>query len=171
VWQLYEYKARGNSVSDLAKAIKDSIESMKARLPQAFYRITTPMMAMDQRTSTPDGYSPIRRELMFHTDTGGGGRKSAAELANVHGLPIVPAYKRDKQMGIELLIDEVSSGNFRMIEGGQFHDECLKIVWTRSPEGPVIRELDDKSYHPDMMDAVLYPFRFLWSYVQSLKKT
>jgi PBSX family phage terminase large subunit len=171
VWQLYEYKARGNSVSDLAKALKEGMEAMKARLPQSFYRVTTPQMALEQRTNTPDGHAPIKRELMFHTDTGGGGRKSASELANVHGLPIVPAYKRDKQMGIELLIDEISSGNFRMIEGGIFHDECSKIVWTRSPEGPVIRELDDKSYHPDMMDAVLYPFRFLWSYVQSLKKS
>jgi len=170
VWQLYEYKARGNSVSDLAKALKDAIEAMRVRLPQSFYRITTPQMAIEQGTNTPDGYAPIRRDLIFYTDTGGGGKKAASELASVHGLPITTAYKRDKQMGIELLIDEVSSGNFRMINGGQFHDETGKIVWKRSAEGPVIREIDDNAFHADMMDAVLYPFRFLWSYVPALKK-
>ena len=82
------------------------------------------------------------------------------------------AYKRDKQLGIELLQDEVNTpGKLHIKAGGHFDAEAKKIIWTRDPNGVILRLIDDSSFHPDMMDAILYPFRFLWSYGgEGLKK-
>lgn len=169
-WLIYEYKGRGNTTEELAKQIRLAMDYCRAQLPQSYYRVTTPQMAMEQRTLTPDGHAPINRQLTFHVDSGGGGRKSYQDLVSVYGLPVQPAYKRDKAIGIKLLIDEVNTGSLRIIRGGEFDQECGKIVWTRGDDGRIIQEIDDKSYHPDLMDAVLYPFRFLWTYVKGLKK-
>ena len=31
-------------------------------------------------------------------------------------------------------------------------------------DGSIIREIDDEAFHPNMMDAILYAYRFLMSY-------
>lgn len=140
-WLVAEYKERRNLTSELAAAIRSKLEWCKANIP-----------------------APTQ-EMVIYTDTGGGGKKSATDLARTYGLPIRPAYKRQKEVGIELLQDDVNSGRLHVPAGGIFADECQKITWQiRENDGQVIRVLDDKAYHPDLMDAVLYAHRVLTSY-------
>jgi phage terminase large subunit len=141
IWLVAEYKERRNLTSELAAAIRSKLEWCKANIP-----------------------APTQ-EMVIYTDTGGGGKKSATDLARTYGLPIRPAYKRQKEVGIELLQDDVNSGRLHVPAGGIFADECQKITWQiRENDGQVIRVLDDKAYHPDLMDAVLYAHRVLTSY-------
>jgi PBSX family phage terminase large subunit len=140
-WLVAEYKERRNLTSELATAIHAKLKWCKENIP-----------------------APTQ-ELVIYTDTGGGGKKSATDLARTYGLPIRPAYKRQKEVGIELLQDDINAGRMHVMAGGIMADECTKIVWQiRSEDGQVIRVIDDKAYHPDLMDAVLYAHRYLTSY-------
>jgi len=50
---------------------------------------------------------------------------------------------------------------------GAFAQEAQAIVWTKDADtGEVVRTIDDKQYHPDIMDAILYAMRAVW--VQSV---
>jgi len=85
------------------------------------------------------------------------------DLRMIHHLPIRPAYKRDKLAAIELMQDEVKGGQFIIPAAGAFAQECEATVWTKDPDtGEIIREIDDKAFHPDMMDAILYAMRSIW---------
>jgi phage terminase large subunit len=140
-WLVAEYKERRNLTSELATAIHAKLKWCRENIP-----------------------APTQ-ELVIYTDTGGGGKKSATDLARTYGLPIRPAYKRQKEVGIELLQDDINAGRMHVLAGGIMADECTKIVWQiRSEDGQVIRVIDDKAYHPDLMDAVLYAHRYLTSY-------
>lgn len=136
---LWEHKGRRQTVQELAGKIQEGLRFCQELAPGT--------------------------DIQIYTDTGGGGKKIASELHAVYGLPVVTAYKRDKQLGIELLQDEVNTpGKLHIKEGGHFDAEARKIIWTRDLTGTILRVIDDSSFHPDMMDAILYPFRFLWSY-------
>jgi len=139
---IYEYKSRRSGLSELAKAIQTAIEwannkSADLGLPSQSIRI--------------------------FSDTGGGGAKMVYDLRTVHHLPVLPAYKRDKLAAIELLQDEVKAGNFVIPADGAFANEAQEIVWTKDVEtGAIVRTIDDRQYHPDIMDAILYAMRSVW---------
>lgn len=141
-WLVYEYKARRTGLAELAEAVRAGLRwaEEKARelgLPSA---------------------NPV-----IYSDTGGGGAKMVYDLRTVHKLPVLPAYKRDKIAAIELLQDEVKAGKFLVPSDGAFAQEAEAIVWTKDPEtGEIVRVIDDKQYHPDLMDAILYAMRFVW---------
>ena len=85
------------------------------------------------------------------------------DLRNIHRLPVRPAYKRDKLAAIELLQDEIRAGTFMVPADGSFANETEATIWKKDPDtGEIIREIDDKAYHPDMMDAILYSMRAVW---------
>jgi hypothetical protein len=105
--------------------------------------------------------------VTIYGDTGGIGKKVCWELSYVQGIPIEAAYKQEKRMAIEFLQEEINNSRLLVPKGGIFADECDKIVWTRDDSGTILREIDDKAYHPDMMDAILYPMRFVWAYGNS----
>lgn len=141
-WLIYEYKSRRNGLSELAQAIDTGLRWAESKAAD---------LCMPS--------SNIR----IYSDTGGGGAKMVYDLRTVHKLPVLPAYKRDKPAAIELLQDEVRAGNFIIPVDGAFAQEAEAIVWTKDPEtGAIIRKIDDRQYHPDLMDAVLYAMRAVW---------
>lgn len=147
-WLIYEHKARRNGLAECAEAIKKGLAWAEKRIDEL-------------------GLSSAN--INIYTDTGGGGAKMLPDLRNVHGLPVVPAYKRDKLTAIELLQDEVKAGLFMVPADGAFAQEAQAIVWTKDADtGEIVRTIDDSQYHPDIMDAILYAKRAIW--VQSAGK-
>jgi hypothetical protein len=141
IWMLEEYKERKNDISTLAKDLKGCI----IKLTEGY----------------PFGYA-AKDEFQIWTDTGGLGRKTAVELAETFELPIRAAYKRDKDVGLYFVQDDVNHGRLHIQRDGLFHDECKKITWKRNKDsGQVEKVLDDDAYHPDLLDAVIYAYRFL----------
>lgn len=142
-WLIYEYKARRTGLADLAKA-------MEAGLKYA-------------RDLANDLALPSAN-ILIYSDTGGGGAKMVYDLRTVYKLPVLPAYKRDKQAAIEMLHDDVKEGRFMVPADGAFAQEAEAIVWTKDVEtGEIVRIIDDKQYHPDLMDAILYAMRAIWT--------
>lgn len=140
-WLIYEYKARRTGLAELAEAVKAGLETVKARV-------------------LPMG---INFAAWIYSDTGGGGKKMVYDLQTQHHLPVRPAYKRDKESAIELLQDEVAAGSFMIPIDGAFAQEIEAIVWTKdSDTGEIVRKIDDKIFHPDIMDAILYSMRAVW---------
>jgi hypothetical protein len=139
-WLIWEHKARREGIAELADAIKRG-------------------MAYVETLGLPSA------DMQIYSDTGGGGKKSVYDLYNIYGVPCVAAYKADKDSGIELLQDDIKSGRFYLPKQGAFARECERIVWTMGDDGEsVIRRIDDTTYHPDLMDAILYAMRYLWFY-------
>lgn len=140
-WLIYEYKARRTGLAELAEAVKAGLETVKSRV-------------------LPMG---VNFAAWIYSDTGGGGKKMVYDLQTQHKLPVRPAYKRDKESAIELLQDEVAAGSFMIPIDGAFAQEIEAIVWTKdSDTGEIVRKIDDKIFHPDIMDAILYSMRAVW---------
>ena len=140
-WLIYEYKARRTGLTELAEAIRAGLSAVSARCLQI----------------------GISQAPQIYGDTGGGGAKMIYDLRNIHKLPVRPAYKRDKAAAIELLQDEVRAGTFLVPADGSFANEAEATIWKKDPDtGEIIREIDDKAFHPDMMDAILYSMRAVW---------
>jgi len=60
------------------------------------------------------------------------------------------------------LQDDVNYGRLHIRKDGPFADECGKVVWSRNKEsGKIEKVMDDDAFHPDMVDAILYAYRFL----------
>ena len=141
VWLLDEYKGTKNDISTLARDMKAMIGRMWERWPFS---------------------ARSREDFQIWADTGGLGRKTASELSETFELPVRAAYKRDKDVGIFFLQDDVNYGRLHLRKDGPFADECSKVVWRRSLDsGKVERKVDDDAYHPDVMDALVYAYRFL----------
>jgi hypothetical protein len=137
VWLLEERKADRQTVSELGVMVKSLVLSMEKRYPMG-------------------------DDLAIWTDTGGGGKKTASELEQVMKLPVRAAYKRNKEAGIRFLADDVNEGRLHMQSGGPFHRECSMVVWKVDKDsGRIINTIDDDTFHPDMMDSILYPYRYL----------
>ena len=154
VWIVYEHKARRESLDELVQAIRGGIAWIRNNIPARDHNLRI--------------YSETATLRYGHE---GDDKKSASMLRETYGLPIERAYKRDKKLGIELLQDAVNAGRIRIPKGGPFDDECEQTVWTREVDGTIVRKIDDETYHPDMMDAVLYPLRELWSYGEDVHKS
>lgn len=147
VWLIYEHKARRESLEELVSAIRKGMRWVAENVPA--------------RDNSMTIYCETATLRYGHE---GDNKKSASMLAEVYGLPIAPAYKRDKKLGIDLLQGEVNAGFLHVPDGGPFHDETEQTVWTRLPDGTIERILDDEAYHPDMMFALLYPSREIYTY-------
>lgn len=142
-WLIYEHKARRQGIQELATAIRAGLDYVS-------------------QMGFPNS------DIQIYSDTGGGGKKSVYDLAIVYGLPCVPAYKSDKESAIELLQDDIKSGRFMVPFDGAFDREAEKIVFQLADDGEsVIRRIDDKTYHPDIMDSILYAMRYVWYYFSS----
>ena len=145
-WLIYEYKARRTGLTDLAKAVQKGLDWARGRA---------------------DDLGLSSANILVYSDTGGGGAKMVYDLRTEHKLPVLAAYKRDKLAAIEMLQDDVKAGRFMVPADGAFAQEAQAIVWTKDADtGEVVRTIDDKQYHPDIMDAILYAMRAVW--VQSV---
>lgn len=140
-WLVYEYKARRTGLTELAQAIERGMATTR-----------------DIAVSLGCSWS-----MFIYGDTGGGGAKMIYDLRMIHKIPVRPAYKRDKKAAIELMQDEVKGGTFLVPVDGAAAQEAEAIVWTKDPDtGEIIREIDDKAFHPDIWDAILYAMRAIW---------
>lgn len=146
-WLIYEHKARRQNIEQLAESVRRGLQWCKDNVPS--------------RSRNIDVYCDTATLRHGHE---GDSKKSISQLAHDYNLPVRPAYKRDKGMAIEHLQGEINSGSLRIPRNGIFFQESEITVWTRNDDGSIIRVIDDKVFHPDMMDAILYPMRFLVSY-------
>ena len=104
------------------------------------------------------------KSILIYGDTGGGGKKSIADLKVTYKLPIMPAYKVHRDLAVRMLKDDVNLGVVHIRRKGAFDVECDQIMWTKIPDGAILQIVDDKVYHPNVMDAILYAKRYLWRY-------
>jgi PBSX family phage terminase large subunit len=149
-WIVYEHKLRRQNIDQLAEATRKGLKWCTDNIPCRSQKI--------------DIYGDTATVRHGHE---GNSKKSISQLALDYNLPIRPAYKRDKMMAIEHLQGEINSGTLKIPRNGVFFEETEITVWTREEDGSILRIIDDKIFHPDMMDAVLYPMRFLVSYGNS----
>jgi hypothetical protein len=140
---VYEYKGRRTGVTELVDAIKAGIE----------YINTDPKFA-----------NLTNKDFNIFADTAGGIKKISFELSTQHNLPVLDAYKANKDFGIEQLQEDVRKRNFKVIKGGVFENEALKTIFKRDELDNLTRTVDDTAFHPDMLDAVLYALRPIYMF-------
>jgi hypothetical protein len=139
---VYEWKDHRKGTADIAAEVNKGIEYVK----------TSPLFAkVVNRTGWP-----------IKADTGGNAITPFDLSSPPYSLPLETAYKQDKNMAVEMLQDEARKGQFKARQGGPFWDECLKTVYGRNEQDQLTREVDDETYHPDMMPAITYAMRDLW---------
>jgi len=136
VWQ---YKARRTGLTELVDAIRTGMTST---------------------TNLPALRNVPNKQINIFADTAG--KKMTVELYTQYNLPVYDAYKANKDMGIELLQAEVRTGAFKLAKGSDLDEECMRTVFARDELDNLTREIDDTTYHPDVMDAVLYSLRGVW---------
>lgn len=96
------------------------------------------------------------KPLKIVVDTGGLGKKIAAEITQRFAIPLEAAEKPRKFEYIELVNDALRTGRLYARRDGRFANDCMLVEWDRSkPETPKISE----RYHSDVADAVLYAYR------------
>lgn len=140
-WLVYEHKGNRSGITELANKVKEGIA----------YIENNPMFQ-----SIPD------RHFYIYSDAGGGGKKISAELSNQFGLPCLDAYKVNKDLAIEQLQEEVRNRSFKVRKDSVFADEADKTVWARNDKDELTRIIDDNTFHPDLLDAILYSLRYVW---------
>lgn len=136
-WLIDTYKKRREGTRELATAIKTMLEALKAKYPNYMHH-----------------------EVMIYGDSSG--PKISNDLSTEYGLPIMPAYRAGRDMAIEILRDDIRAGAFKTPGGTDFDDECLKTVYARDEADNLTHEIDDETYHPDVIPAVLYACRDIW---------
>lgn len=138
-WVIFEASAPGQTIAKLAEVIRGGIDYA--------YKLPIP-----------------NKTILIYGDTGGGGKKSVADLRLNYQLPILPAYKVHRDFAVRMLADDVNLGRLHIRKKGAFDNEAEQIMWTRQDSGVILQQIDDKVYHPNVMDAILYAKRYLWRY-------
>lgn len=146
-WIVHEYKQNRIGTAELAVEIRRGIE----------YVQKSPLFS-----------KVVTKDFMIYADTGGNAI-SAYDLATQYGLPIQAAYKAEKAMAVELLQDECRRGMLKCRRTGAFWDESLKTIYGRDDQDKMKREIDDETYHPDMIPAVTYAMRDIWLFAGGTK--
>jgi len=145
LWLIYEYRNNRTGITELVDEIKKGIE----------YINTDPL------------YSKLEdRHFNIFADTGGAGKKISFELATQHSLPVLDAYKANKDLGVEMLQEDVRKKTFKIRKDGIFADEALRTVFARNEKDELTRVVDDNTFHPDLLDAVLYALRPIYMFNQ-----
>lgn len=80
------------------------------------------------------------------------------ELVQNYKLPAQIAYKYDKATGISQLADDLRTRIY-VAKNGFIHDEIERTVYERDEEDNITNKIDDKVFHPDILDALLYAHR------------
>lgn len=98
------------------------------------------------------------RPLAVVMDTGGLGKKIAAEITMRFGIPIKAAEKARKLEFIELMNDALRTGRMKVRRGSHFAHDANLVEWDRDKSKPDKLVISDR-YHSDIADAKLYAFR------------
>jgi hypothetical protein len=77
-------------------------------------------------------------------------------------LNIMNAHKTDKVMMFDKIRDLFRTASLLLIEGSKTSKECDQTVLKRGPNGQVYPEVDDKTFHPDLLPALRYA---LWNVI------
>lgn len=96
-------------------------------------------------------------------DEGGLGKKIAEDFRSRFGCPIEPADKVRKQDNVELLNDALRLGQFMAKGASRFAQDSymVQIDWDKSTPKRIMLK---KTFHSDIIDAVLYAFRDTYAY-------
>lgn len=145
LWVIYEHKARRQSIDFLVEAIKFGLTWIGENIPRP-------------RSGDIDIFADTAT-LRYGVE--GDNKKTAAMLSQQYGLPVRPAYKRDKKIMIEFVQSGINDGWIHVLKNGFFAEEIDQTVWTRLDDGVIEREIDNDQFHPDMLDAVIYAVRYI----------
>lgn len=96
-------------------------------------------------------------------DEGGLGKKIGEEIRKRFGCPLEPAEKQNKQDNVAFLNDALRLGRFKAKAASQFAKDSymVQIDWEKSTPTRIILK---KTFHSDIIDAVLYAFKESYSY-------
>jgi hypothetical protein len=143
IFLVYQHKANRQGLEQLKAGIQAGLDFLRYD-------------AMFQ--SIPDD---SKKDFPFFVDSSDG--RAANDLSIGMGIWVNQAWKHDKQSAWDMIQDDVRTGVFRIprIEGGMspIEDEGMKTVFLRDDNDNLTREIDDDSYHPDMIPAVIYACR------------
>lgn len=95
-------------------------------------------------------------EVYWAGDSGGGGKKTIYDLSVNWGIMVETAVKRDKLANVIMLRDLILQNRFFVKEDSLFLRESDLICWNEDRS-----KVDDKEYHSDLLDAILYGMRRL----------
>jgi len=155
-WIVYQYKKNRIGTQELADACLAGLRYVREN----------PIF-----NTVPDKY------IQIYADSSHG--ITSYDLNTIYGLPVIDAYKQNKDLAYENLQEDTRRGYIKtkhsiwneegICVNDPFEDECNKAVFRRNDEESsnpyqLTREVDDETYHPDLMDAVLYAMRRIWVY-------
>lgn len=96
-------------------------------------------------------------------DMGGLGKKIGEELSKRYLLPVEAADKVRKMENVELLNDALRTGHFKASAKSKFAEDSFLVEIDRDKSTPDRIKVSD-FYHSDIIDAVLYAFKFSPAY-------
>lgn len=108
----------------------------------------------DQIERKIKAYNPLKVVM----DTGGLGKKIAAELQSRRALPIVAAEKSRKIEFLAILDDALRTGKFMASKRSRFAQDSYIVEWDHDKTTPDKKVVKDDP-HSDIVDAVLYGYR------------
>jgi hypothetical protein len=71
-------------------------------------------------------------------------------------LRIANAHKFDRVLMEDKIRDLLRTGGLLLPEGGKTAEECVKTILKRDKQGNIMLDIDDKTYHPDLLPALRY---------------
>lgn len=144
-WVVYQYKMNLEGIAELASGIRSGI----------LYVREAPIFSSIPIDSRQDFY-------VFADSSDG---RASSDLSTMLGINIFAAYKHDKAASIDFLQDDVRRGWLKLPRSGDdgtmtpLEDEALKTLFLRDDRDNLTRELDDDTYHADMIPAVIYALK------------
>ena len=97
--------------------------------------------------------------INFYCDTSD--QSISYEMSTKYKLPIYNCYKHDKKMALSQLADWLRSGRIQIDdnEDNALKDEFERTVYKRDDQDNILSDIDDDTFHPDAVDALLYASR------------
>lgn len=96
-------------------------------------------------------------------DMGGLGKKIGEELIRRHSIPVEAADKARKMENIEILNDALRTKRFLAKSNSRFAQDSYLVEIDRDKSTPERIKVSDR-FHSDIIDAVLYAFKFSPAY-------
>lgn len=81
------------------------------------------------------------------------------EMSQTYGLPAYRCYKYDRDSAIAQLAEECRTGRILVPDNGVLADEFAQTLYKRDDDDNLTTELDDETFHPDAIFALLYASR------------
>lgn len=142
-WIVYQYKANLQGITELADSIKRGLD----------FVATDNRFAMIPRSQ--------REDFFIFADSSDG--RASSDLQMMLKINIFSAYKYDKTAAIDFLQDDVRRGWLKVekLENDMtpLEDEAMKTLFKRDEKDNLTREIDDDTYHPDVIPALQYALR------------